>query len=92
MRLSAVLTDSIKLKGHKRPRVTRYELATIKATVTAHTSTTLKLKLPSAAVKDLLRGVTETMAVTLTASNSNGTSHSTLTISPLRQPSKTKGR
>jgi len=92
VRLSAVLTDSIKLEGHKRPRVTRYELATIKATVTAHTSTTLKLKLPSAAVKDLLRGATETVAVTLTASNSNGTSHSTLTISPLKQPSKTKGR
>jgi hypothetical protein len=89
VRFSAVLTDSIKLKGHKRPRVTHYELATIKATVTAHTSTTLKL--PSAAVKDLLRGATETVAVTLTASNSNGTSHSTLTISPLKQPSKTKG-
>ncbi len=56
--------------------------------MTAHTSTTLKL--PSAAVKDLLRGATETVAVTLTASNSSGTSHSTLTISPLKQPSKTK--
>ncbi len=88
VRSSAILTVSLKLKGHKRPRVTRYALPTIKATVTAHTGTTLKL--PSAAVKDLLRGATETVAVTLTASNGSGTSHSTLTISPLKQPSKTK--
>jgi hypothetical protein len=53
--------------------------------VSAGVGKDLKLNLPVSAVKDLVSGAKESIKLTLTAKNANGTGRATASISPLRK-------
>jgi DNA-binding beta-propeller fold protein YncE len=74
-------TAAAKLKGtltDKRTGVTAKQFALPAVSATAHAGVKLimKLTLPVAAMKDLKAGATESVALTLTATNANGVGHS----------------
>jgi hypothetical protein len=77
-KLTATLTD------HPSGGATKhYRLAVIRKTVRKGSRTVVKLKLPAAAVTDLVHGATESVAAALAAHGRTGTSRITATFSPL---------
>lgn len=85
VKLNSALNDTTRhtVHGHVTTRTVRYKLPTINTHVRAGVTSVLKLRLPIAAVKDLLQGAKESVTATVIASNANGTSRSTTTIAPL---------
>src|SRR5437764_6915523 len=83
VKLTAVLTDApAKHHGHKPP-AKHFRLPAINATVGAGRTAVLKLSLPAAAVTDLQHHAKESLAISLTASNANGTSQASAHVGPL---------
>jgi hypothetical protein len=69
-------------RSHKKKTKT-FSLAPVHASVKAGVPATLKLTLPKAALKALKRKARESVALTLTASNPNGTSTAQASIAQL---------
>jgi hypothetical protein len=58
-----------------------FTLPSVTAPVHANVKITLRLALPASAMKDLKHGAAESLAMSLTATNANGTGHAALKVS-----------
>ena len=84
VRLAGTLTRLLGKKSkHRRQRARRTRLGPDVAAVSAGRSATLTLKLPSAALKALARHVKESVTVTVTATNADGTGEAATNIKSL---------
>jgi hypothetical protein len=87
LKLTGKLTEQLRKKGHhkkqRRHRKT-FKLRAISKNLSAGRTITITLKLPKAALNALKRGGRESVALTLQATNSNGTSKKKLQIRRLR--------
>jgi hypothetical protein len=81
------LGGKLKITGkkprHGKAKTTTVNLPTVHGNAQSGKATVLTVKLPGSAVSALGHGSKESLTLTLTASNANGTNHSTATIGSL---------
>jgi hypothetical protein len=78
-RLTGTLTEHLSKKKSKRVK-----LPSAKVTLRPGTTATFHLKLPSAAIRALLKHVKESVALTLSASNANGAATASTSVGRVR--------
>ena len=85
VQLRGTLRDvrTITVNRHRRTRTRSFRLAAVTTALRANTSSMLRLALPVRAVRDLLAGARESVALALAASDGAGTSNRTATIARL---------
>jgi hypothetical protein len=83
IKLTGKLTETTKRKHHKKHTKT-ITLKALHATTSSGVTKTLPLRLPKAALVALAHGTRESLTVTLSASNRNGTSTTTKKLARLK--------